>query len=182
MAAPPSGKKEAVADARSLWTAILRARAAGDAGPGGFVVASSADADSVHAWMAAVAKFHEEQRRAKANPKKPVQQGPPPEPPAPPEVLMRTVVHHTGTDPAAAVLEWMAVPALRDFLLDPGRTMFACSKGPHGFVLELDNAAQKTLRGGPSATAGGEGGSVVWVLARRGERGATHFEHVLIMA
>ncbi|MEQ1633840.1 MAG: hypothetical protein ABL997_15775, partial [Planctomycetota bacterium] len=148
MAAPPSGKKEAVADARSLWTAILQARAAADAGPGGFVLASSADAESAHAWMAAVAKFHEEQRRAKANPKKPVQQGPPPEPPAPPEVLLRTVVHHTGSDPTAAVLEWMAVPALRDYLLDPGRTMFACSKGPHGFVLELDDGAPRTLRGG----------------------------------
>lgn len=150
MAAAPSGKKEAVQDARLLATAIFRARAAADAGPGGFVVATSAAAQSVHDWLQKKAKFEEEQRRAKANPKKPVQQGPPPEPPAPPAACGTTVIHCEGADPAAAVAAWMMVPALRDFLIDPARTMFACSKGPHAFVLELAGEVPPTVRGAPT--------------------------------
>ena len=147
MAQPPSGKKEEVQDARLLAQAILRARARADACPGGFVLANSAESQSVHAYFVAKEKWEQEQKRAKAAAKgAPL---PPSQPPVPPSAIGATVAVHEGTDADAAVRAWLGDPALRDFLLDPGRSMWAVGKGKHACVLELFHPVEPLKRGTP---------------------------------
>ena len=145
MAQPPSGAKEAVASARTLAHALFRARAAADTAPGGFVLASSAEAQSVHDWFVAKEKWEEQQKRAKAAAKgAPV---PPSQPPAPPASIGTSVAMFEGQDVDAAVRAWMGDVALRDYLLDPGRSMFGVGKGKHACVLELFHPKEPMTKG-----------------------------------
>ena len=52
-----------------------------------------------------------------------------------------------GQDVDAAVRAWMGDVALRDYLLDPGRSMFGVGKGKHACVLELFHPKEPMTKG-----------------------------------
>lgn len=141
----PQGDAKAVAEAKAFAHALFAARADADVPPAGFVLANSADAQSVHAWFVARKKHADELKRLKAMPKP----GPLPEPPPKPEAAGKSIAFFEGTDPALAVAHWLVDPRLRDVLLDPGRSIYALARGPHAFVLELDGESQSLSSGAP---------------------------------
>ncbi len=147
MLQPPLGKKETVADARALAHAIWRARAASDCAPGGFVVAESPATQSVHAYYAAVEKHELQLKQLKASPKG--ANALPPAPPVPPAAIGTAVAVHEGLDNEAAVRAWMGDPALRDYLLDPGRALFAVAKGKRAMMIETFDTVAPVQKGQP---------------------------------
>jgi len=147
MLQPPQGKKETVADSRALAHAIWRARAAADCAPGGFVVAESPATQSVHDHYTAVEKHELQLKQMKASPKG--ANATPPAPPVPPAAIGTAVAVHEGLDADAAVRAWMGDPALRDYLLDPGRAMFAVAKGKRASILETFETVAPLQKGPP---------------------------------
>lgn len=147
MLQPPQGKKEAVADARALAHAIYRARAAADCAPGGFVVADSPATQSVHDHYTALEKHELQLKQRKASPKG--SNATPPAPPSPPAAIGTTVAVHESLDADVAVRAWMGDPALRDYLLDPGRAIFAVVKGKRASMLETFDTVAPLQKGGP---------------------------------
>lgn len=138
--AEPLGKKDDLAAAQALGTAIDDARTAADVGPVGWYVAGG---DAVVQAMQYLADCQRAEADGKRNPKQPV------ELPPWPQALAGKALAHAGKDAAAAVAAWFAIPSSRDLLLHPGRVLIGCSRGKSGFALDLGDPVRPIEKGAP---------------------------------
>jgi tetratricopeptide (TPR) repeat protein len=146
MVAEPGGGKDEVAGARALAFALDDVRAAARQGPIGFYVSQHPEVKVVHKYWDDLARAESEQKKEakKQGPKVEIAM------PVPPACLGRSVFAFRGAEPAAAVVQWLDQPGARDLLLHPGRLLVGCSKGKHGFVLDVTEPAVPARGGVPS--------------------------------
>lgn len=140
IATDPKGKKDEIAAAAALGTAIDDARLAAGLGPLGWHVVESPLTTAAQRWLTAVQKAEAEARQ---NPKRAV------ELPAQPPELEHRVLCHAGSDAAAAVAAWLQNPAWRDALLHPGRMLIGCNQQKHGVVVDLTDPITPIDKGMP---------------------------------
>ncbi|MBK8100984.1 MAG: hypothetical protein IPK26_28205 [Planctomycetes bacterium] len=140
MVAEPAGSKDEVAAARAVADAINEARYVAGRGPLGFHVSHHDDAAAVHRYHALRLRAEAE---LKKNPKAKVTM------PEVPAGIGVTVMAYAGTDPVAAVANWLLQPGARDRLLHPGRQLVGVSPGKQALVVEFSLPQQATTRGAP---------------------------------
>ena len=140
MVAEPAGSKDEVASARAVADAINEARYVAGRGPLGFHVSHHDEAAAVHRYHALRSRAEAE---LKKNSKAKVTM------PEVPTGIGVTVLAFTGTDPSAAVANWLLLPGARDRLLHPGRQLVGISAGKQALVVEFSLPQQATTRGAP---------------------------------
>ncbi len=133
-------KRKAREAAREVVDAVNAARIAAARGPVGFYFSEHEDAEGALDWVAAYEKAERDRER------KPKDDIPLPDAPA---SVGDTVLVARDVEPAAAVQQWLAIPAARDALLHAGRGLLGSNRDKNAVVLDLTSPVDHTTRGGP---------------------------------